>query len=81
MTFGLAIPLCAAIAVKIDPSKSLLAVMVFVLVCSVVIGLFATGIGLVASSVAGAFGRFTMGGGSTPYKEQYSQEQALVMRG
>ena len=82
MTFGLSLPLGGAIAHKINPQMSGFTAAVFTLVCSAAVGAFAIGITIAASNAVGnTFGRFTMGGDSTPYKEQYSREQALVMRG
>jgi tetratricopeptide (TPR) repeat protein len=71
-TCALFLPL-AALALKKGPLAFL---------GSVAAGGFALKIGLSTSSGAGKlFARFTMGSDTTPYKEQYSREQALVMRG
>ncbi len=81
-TFGVSLPLGAAIAHKINPQMSPITAAAFSLVCGAVLGACAIGVGLAASAAAGnGFNRFTMGGDSTPYREQYSREQALVMRG
>jgi tetratricopeptide (TPR) repeat protein len=81
-TFGVALPLFAAVGHKINPQMELLGVVAFTLVCSAAFGAVATGVSFAAAGAAGnSFGRFTMGGSTTPYQEQYSREQALVMRG
>jgi hypothetical protein len=82
MTFGLSIPLWTVVAMKIDPQMSAFTVAAFVIVCSATVGAIVVGMGFALSKAAGgAFKVFAMGGGSTPYREQYSREQALVMRG
>ena len=77
--FAVSLPLAATIALKLNPRCRLVGDSV--LVCSAVIWRSRSVSGCVASRRSRVRQRFTMGGSSTPYKEQYSREQALVMRG
>lgn len=82
LVFGMSIPLFASLAPKVVSPAWPLAAAAFVLVGSAALGACAAGTAFVISNGAGrTFGRFTMGGDTTPYREQYSREQALVMRG
>ena len=54
---------------------------VFTLVCALTLGIVAAFAGLQMGEAAGSVAqRVYMGGDSTPYEEQFSQEQALVMQ-
>jgi tetratricopeptide (TPR) repeat protein len=82
MVFGLCIPLFAAASQKLEHPLSLGWMIPWVFGCSLVCAAFATGVGLLLSGVVGdTWKHLTVSGSSTPYKEQYSYQQALVMRG
>lgn len=82
MVFVLGIPLFATVAPRVVSPTLPFAVGAFVLLGSAALGAVASAAAFVISDGAGqTFGRFTMGGNTTPYREQYSREQALVMRG
>ena len=51
------------------------------LLCAGAMGAAATYVGLLSGSAAGGVAQYvTSGGSSTPYEEQFSEEQAMVMR-
>jgi hypothetical protein len=82
MVFGLCIPLFAAASQKLEHPLSLGWMIPWVFGCSLGCAGFTTGVGLLVSGVAGnTWKHLTVDGSSTPYKEQYSYQQALVMRG
>lgn len=80
MAFGLAIPMFSAAAAKMQLGP--LGAMAFVIGCSLGTGAVAAGAGLALGTSAGWWWkRFMVEGSSTPYVEQYSYQQALVMQG
>lgn len=82
MVFGISMPLFALLAFKLNLQSSALLLVAFILVCSAAASAVVLGIAFTVANGAGrTFGRFTMGGSTTPYVEQYSREQAMVMRG
>jgi hypothetical protein len=81
MVFALTVPMYATAAQKHQPPLGGWT-FIWVIGYSLVTATFASGFGLgVAHIAANAWKRVAVDGSSTPYKEQYSYEQALVMRG
>lgn len=82
IAFGLCIPMFAAASQKLNPPLSFGWTILWVLGCSTASAGTATGAALWLSALAGnSWKRMVVDGASTPYKEQYSYQQALVMRG
>jgi len=82
IVFGLSIPLFVSASQKLDPPLGLGWTIIWTFACSVTSASIATGVGLVFAAVAEhTVRRLAIDGASTPYKEQYSYQQALVMRG
>src|SRR6476646_4621036 len=82
MVFGLCIPLFAAASQKLEHPLSFGWTIPWVFACSLACAAITTGVALVVAGVAGnTWKHLTVDGSSTPYKEQYSYQQALVMRG
>jgi len=80
MGLGLAFPLFCVIATKLR--LGMLATFSLVGFGSVAAGLSVGFLGALAGNAAGnTWKRFAVDGTSTPYKEQYSYQQALVMQG
>src|ERR1043166_8206740 len=80
MVFGLCIPLFWMAAYKVDMpvGKGI----VFVIGWSTIAGLGAGAVGyLMGHGTGAAWKHLMMAGSSTPYKEQYSYQQSLVMQG
>ena len=81
MVFGLTIPLFGAAAAKmglVSPAPALL----FILVCSLVSSAAAYYSGFhVGTAVGDSVRAVTISGASTPYTDQFSYQQALVMQG
>jgi hypothetical protein len=81
MVFALTIPMYATAAQKRQPPLGGWT-FIWVIGYSLLTAMFASGFGLgVAHIAAKAWKHFAVDGTSTPYKEQYSYQQALVMRG
>jgi hypothetical protein len=80
MVLGLTVPLFGAAAAKM--SLGLLATFLFIPACSLVSGAatYATGL-YVGNLIGDSVKQVTVGGASTPYEEQFSYQQALVMQG
>ncbi|MGH7617379.1 MAG: tetratricopeptide repeat protein, partial [Gemmatimonadaceae bacterium] len=82
IVFGLCIPMFGAASQKLNPPLSFPWAVFWVLGCCTAAGGIAGGVGLLLGHAAGSTWKHLMvDGGSTPYKEQYSYQQALVMRG
>jgi tetratricopeptide (TPR) repeat protein len=81
IVFAFTLPMFATAAQKHQPPLGAWT-FPWVVGCSLGTALFAGGFGLgVAHLVAKTWKHFAVDGTSTPYKEQYSYQQALVMRG
>jgi hypothetical protein len=77
--FGLSLPMFGLLGARIGLSG--LAAIAFTLVAALTLSALAMFFGLRGGQAAGDFMRYlTSGGSSTPYEEQFSQEQALVMQ-
>lgn len=82
VVFGLCVPLFGAASQKLEPPLSSGWAVMWVLGCSTSAASISTAVGLWLGSFAGdTWKRFAVDGSSTPYKEQYSYQQSLVMRG
>ncbi len=79
IVFGLSLPMFGLLTAKIGLTG--LAAITFTLVSALTLSVAAAIAGLRGGQAAGDFMRFlTAGGSGTPYEEQFSQEQALVMQ-
>jgi hypothetical protein len=80
VVFGLALLMSSVLGSRIL-GLSGASLIVFTLVCALTLSALAVFAGLRLGAAAGRLaGRVYMGGSSTPYEDQFSQEQALVMR-
>lgn len=78
--FGLGFPMFAVLSMKLG--LGMLATFALVGIGSLSMGFCVGFLGLFAGNAAGnTWKRFAVDGTSTPYKEQYSYQQALVMQG
>lgn len=82
LAFGLSFPLFAVLNGMVGTPLHGWWAAAWVTACSAATGgiCAATGLGI-TNVAAAAVKRFMMGGSTTPYKEQYSYQQALVMQG
>jgi len=79
IVFGVSVPMFVALSAKLE--FGLLGLLLLTLVGASTLGLIAARLGLGGGEVAGEVARYvTAGGSSTPYEEQFSREQALVMK-
>lgn len=82
MVAGLSVPLFAVANLKHAVPLTGFAAVAWIVGCSAAAGAAAALLGLgVSYTAARGWTRFTMGGSTTPYKNQYSYQQALVMQG
>jgi len=79
IVFGLSLPMFGLLTAKIGLTG--FAAIAFTLVSALTLSVAASLAGLRGGQAAGDFMKFlTAGGSGTPYEEQFSQEQALVMQ-
>jgi len=79
MVFGLSVPMCIALSVKLG--FGLFGLILLTLGGSLTLGAAAMYFGIKGGEAAADVARYvTQGGSNTPYEEQFSREQALVMQ-
>jgi len=82
VVFGLTVPLFSAASLKLEPPLPFGWTIVWILCGSTGSSALACLAGLAVSSTSGALmKRVALDGASTPYREQYSYQQTLVMQG